>query len=264
MTATNAAEKLLLELGVSEPEDLDLDAIAWYAGVKVNYRRLDGCEARIIGRGDRAIVTVHEGLPERRKRFSLGHELGHWHHHRGKSFICRPEDIGSERKNTPVAEREADRYAADLLMPWFLFRPLARQAKTASFDLAKDLADRFRTSLTATSIRLVDANVFPMILVCHGKEGRRWFKRSKDVPERWFPQDELDADSYAFEVLFGTRGEHRPVKMGADAWFDRGEADRYELLEQTLRISGEEVLTMLMLTDGEMLDERETRGRTWR
>lgn len=263
MTTTTAAEGLLLELGISEPEDLDLDAIAWHVGVKVNYRKLDGCEARIIGNGDRAIVTVHDGLHERRKRFSLGHELGHWHHHRGRSFICRPEDIGSDRKDTPPAEREADRYAADLLLPWFLFRPLARQAKSPSFDLVKELAEAFKTSLTATSIRLVDSNAFPIMLLCHAREGRKWFKRAKDVPDRWFPRQDLDADSYAFDVLFGKQGDHKPVKMGADAWFDRSDADRYELLEQTVKVGTNEILTMLTFTDTAMLEERDSRSR-WR
>lgn len=256
MTVMTAAEELLLGLGVTEPDELDLDAIAWHVGVQVKYRPLDGCEARIIGRGDRGIVTVHQQLPERRQRFSVGHELGHWHYHRGKSFICRPEDIGSQRANTPIAEREADRYAADLLMPWYLFRPLARAAKLGSFELVKELGDQFNTSLTATSIRLVDANTFPIMLLCHGKTGRKWFRRSKDVPERWFPKSDLDADSYAFDVLFGTRGNHKPVKMGADAWFDRSEAGRFEILEQTVRISNEEVLTILILVDEEMLQER--------
>jgi hypothetical protein len=263
VTAPNAAEKLLIELGVSEPEDLDLDAIAWHAGVKVKYRCLDGCEARIVGHNDRAIVTVHDGLHERRRRFSVGHELGHWHYHRGRSFICRAEDIGSERQNTPPEEREADHYAADLLLPWFLLRPLVRQSKSPSFELTKQLGELFKTSLTATAIRLVDANTFPILLICHTKEGRKWFKRAKDVPERWFPKKELDSDSYAFDVLFGSRGDHKPVKMGADAWFDRYDAERYELLEQTVRISDAEVLTMLLLQEDEMLREQNVQAR-WR
>lgn len=261
MKAVTAAEGLLLELGVSEPTDLDLDAIAWHTGVQVKYRHLDGCEARIVGHGDRAIVTVRDGLPERRKRFSVGHELGHWHYHRGRTFVCRPEDIGSERQNAPPEEREADRYAADLLLPWFLFTPLVRRAKSPSFDLVKHFADLFKTSLTATAIRLVDSNSFPIILVCHNSEGRKWFRRAKDVPERWFPKKELDPDSYAFDMLFGRKGDHRPAKMGAEAWFDRYDADRYELLEHTVRISESEILTMILLQEEEMLCEKDVRAR---
>ena len=43
------AERLLQELGVTEPDEIDLEAIAYYVNARVRYRRLDGCEARIIG-----------------------------------------------------------------------------------------------------------------------------------------------------------------------------------------------------------------------
>lgn len=256
------AELLLQkELGISNPGEIDLDAIAWHVGVQVRYRDLDGCEARIIGRGDKGIISVQASQHPRRRRFSVAHELGHWHWHRGRSFICRADDIGSARENKPQAEREADAYAADLLMPWYLFLPKARAAKSPSFELVRGLADEFQTSLTATALRLVDVNIFPIILVCHGMHGRKWFRRSKDVPERWFPRAELDADSFAFDVLFGTAGEHRPTKMSADAWFDQWDAEKFDLREQTLRISEHEVLTLLHIVDGAMLEDAGSNSR---
>lgn len=42
------AERLLQELGITEPSEIDLDAIAFHAGARVRYRPLDGCEARIM------------------------------------------------------------------------------------------------------------------------------------------------------------------------------------------------------------------------
>jgi hypothetical protein len=54
------AERLLQELGVTEPGEIDLEAIAFHLGAHVRYRTLDGCEARIIGSNDTAIITVNE------------------------------------------------------------------------------------------------------------------------------------------------------------------------------------------------------------
>ncbi|WP_244561163.1 hypothetical protein [Bradyrhizobium canariense] len=42
------AERLLVGLGIAEPKDIDLDAIAWTQGAVVNYRPIDNCEATIF------------------------------------------------------------------------------------------------------------------------------------------------------------------------------------------------------------------------
>ena len=69
------AERLLQELGVTEPHEIDLEAIAYYVNAHVRYRRLDGCEARIIGKADEAIITVNLNSAYHRKRFSIAHDV---------------------------------------------------------------------------------------------------------------------------------------------------------------------------------------------
>ena len=49
MNAATPAERMLMDLGISEPKEIDLDAIAWTKGAVVNYRPMDGCEATIVG-----------------------------------------------------------------------------------------------------------------------------------------------------------------------------------------------------------------------
>jgi hypothetical protein len=83
------------------------------------------------------------------------------------------------------------------------------------------------------------------MLVCYAAHGRKWFKPAKDVPSRWFPRDDLDADSYAFDVLFGDKDRSCIVKIGADVWSNRSEARRYEIFEETLRLGVSEILTLL-------------------
>ena len=43
------AERMLMDLGITEPKEIDLDAIAWTRGAVVNYRPIDNCEATIVG-----------------------------------------------------------------------------------------------------------------------------------------------------------------------------------------------------------------------
>jgi hypothetical protein len=252
------AELLLRNLGVTGPKDIDLEAIAWTLGVRVKYRPLDGCEACIAGDAERAIITVNSRSPRRRRRYSIGHELGHWKHHRGQVLVCRAEEIGRGGKKDAPAERAADTYAADLLMPGYLFRPFARAHPKLNFKTVRALADAFDTSLTSTAIRLVEAGHAPALLVCHGPNGKKWFTAGPDVPARWWPQEMLDHESSSFGVLFGgLPDDAAPRKIGADAWFDRDEAARYDVEEQTIRTGDAEVITLILIQDEEMLEERD-------
>jgi hypothetical protein len=268
--AFTQAELVLHELGIEDPADIDLEAIAWHRGAQVKYRSLDGCEARIFGFGEKAVITVDDRYGPQRARYSVGHELGHWHHHRGKTFICRPDDIASrapvDQLGRPVVtgalnpERVADAYSADLLMPNYLFARLADQQQRLTLKGIEDLANAFGTSFTATAIKMIDAGPVPAILVCHGRERRKWFRRHRDVPDKWFPQETLDEDSYAPDVLAGKTERSHYAKIGADAWFDRDDASRYEIIEQSIRV-GENVLTLLVIEDGEMLDDTKAGSR---
>ena len=153
-------------------------------------------------------------------------------------------------------ERVADRFAADLMMPHYLFKPAAQLKKRLTFNAVIELADMFSASISATAIRLIEADIFPALAICHGPHGRKWFARAPMVPRRWFPQQILDSESYAFDVQFGNREcTPSPTKIGADAWFDRRESERYELLEQTICTGADETISLLTITDERMLDE---------
>lgn len=249
----SVAERLLCDLGVTEPDEIDLEAIAYHVNARVRYRPLDGCEARIVGVDESAIITVNSNSSYRRKRFSIAHELGHWHHHRGKCLACRAEEFRLWDPLSP--ERVADAYAADLLMPFYLFRPLARRYGKLNWKAVAELAEAFRASKLATAIRLVECGYTPGLLVCHGRNGRKWFARSPNVPSKWFPREDLDAESFAFGILFGDASDDTvPRKIGADAWFDRWDAQKFEVSEQTVRMSADETLTLVAIVDQKMLE----------
>src|SRR5438105_3343250 len=126
LTRDTPAELILKRLGISQPKEINLEAIAWDMGARVRYRPLDGCEARIVGSADQAIITVNSRSNPRRQRFSIGHELGHWHHDRGRVMLCHADDIGRAAVGLLNPERIADRFASSLLMPAYIFAPIAR------------------------------------------------------------------------------------------------------------------------------------------
>jgi len=243
-------EKILQHLAVERPEQIDIEAIAWQLGAKVKYRTLHSCEARIVGQGGRAIISVDDRVPPKRQRFSVAHELGHWHHHRGRCLICHSEDIGNNRRQATDPERVADAYASDMLIPRYLLEPLLREVRKPTLKSIRELAVKFNTSVTATIIKIIETDQFPLMLVCHNAEGRRWFFSAPSIPPRWFPRKELDADSFAFQVLFGNGPEDAfPRRIGADAWFDHHSAAEFEITEQSFKLPTGDVVTILNLPE---------------
>lgn len=254
MTPDTPAETVLKRLGITEPGEIDLEAVAWHMGARVRYRALDRCEARIIGAGDRAVISVNARSSRRRKRFSIGHELGHWHHDRGRVLFCAADDIGRAAPDNLGPERIADRFASRLLMPEYLLRPIAGAHNRITFEAVRAIGGVFDTSGTATAIRIVEGQYFTGCLICHGPQGRKWFTRSPDVSKRWFPRQDLAHDSFAFSVLFaGAPDDKFPRRIGAEAWFDRWEAERYEVHEQTIRVGDDEILSLVRIDDQAML-----------
>lgn len=259
MRRMTPAEVLLQSLGVTEPGEIDLEAIAWTLGVKVKYCPLEGCEARILGVGNSAIVTVNNQCSFGRQRFSLAHELGHWHFHRGQVMVCRSDEIGDFSKKASPAEKHADTYAANLLMPRYLFLPAMRSFRKIDFEAIRKLGDSFGVSTTAAAIRCIESGDIPAILISHNHQGRSWFSRSPLIPDRWFPRKDLQAESSAMDVLFDEKKSMTTSRLKyvpAEAWFDRYEAQRYEVLEQSFRVGPSEILTLLVLEDDEMLNDK--------
>jgi Zn-dependent peptidase ImmA (M78 family) len=242
------AEQLLVELGISDPRQIDLDAIAWHLGAVVRYRHMDSADATIVGSDRCAVIAVNSSRIETRQRFSLAHEIGHWQQHRGRILFCTPKDIGNPARAANDPERQADRFASDLILPPYMVRPRLEKLRRIDLAAAHSVAKEFGTSMTATLVKVVDQNLFPVVVVCHGRNGRRWFRRSAMVPEIWFPRIELDLQSYAFAMLYRpTPEQSAPSKIQAGAWFEFRDAYRHEIREQSFPLPNAEVLTILTL-----------------
>lgn len=244
----NNAESLLKDLGVTDPAEIDIEAIAYYCGAKVRYRELTGCEASIVGSDQHAIITVNSRSRFERQRFSIGHELGHWMLDRGRENIgkwCQQKDIGAQWSFHSDPEARANAFAADLLMPGYLF---VRQAlnRPMTFETVIPISSYFRTSLTATAIRLVKFGSYPAMLVCHNKKRREWFVPGPDVPVDFYPHQMLDSASEAFDLINGAKGDMcAPTETPADIWINKKNAEDYDLIEQSVKIADALVLTIL-------------------
>jgi len=118
------AERLLWSYGIVEPAQIDLDALAFDQGALVRYRKLDGCEARLLAHGFGAIISINIQSRGGRQRFSLAHELAHWMCDRNRSsFMCAKDDIGPQNSEAKSIEANANAYASQLILPDYLVLP---------------------------------------------------------------------------------------------------------------------------------------------
>lgn len=248
------AEELLTELGITDPDDIELEAIAHCVGVEIEYRRLANCEAQIVGYRDRAIVYVSSDTRPPRKRFSTGHELGHWHHHRGRSFVCRSSDIGQPiDEKSKDAERQADAYSGDLILPPFMVAPRLERMGEISLDGIAALASDFNASVTASAIRTIRMTRQPLILVAHDLLGRNW-QWPSITAGRMRVRDDVDSRSSAFVSMVGGNKAASPRKEPANYWFDRRHVEQFEVRVQSFRTNEGEVLTLIRVLDSKMTE----------
>jgi len=263
MTPGQRAEARIAELGIRDPQDLDVEAIAADAGLTVRYEPLNGCEATLVGVGQRAIATIRPSSVRGRERFSVGHELAHWEMHRGRSFRCRVDEPVLNLESNVQLEREADEFSSHLLMPRPLFNPRVLAQRWPTIAHLQEIAETFQTSQAATLIRLAKVDTLPVIVASYSIEGRLWYCAARHVPRRWRLKSVLDRDSFAHELL--TRGTPtlEPRKQSADAWFDDDGADEYELLEQCVPGMPGKVLVTLYLVEPEMFEEGYDADARW-
>jgi len=242
------AEELLWGYGVSTPEHIDLDAIAFAQGATVRYHPLDGCAARLIGSDKRAVITINKRDSSLRQRFSLAHELAHWIQDRGTgSFLCAKEDIGAHNAEAKGVEESANSYASQLVLPNYLFDPIARNSKL-TLTRAAEIGDLFRTSLTATAIKLVKRTDLVAFVICHTKYRREWFIRARRFPEELWVLDELHADTVGFTMLYGTEaGISKVVEEPAARWVSGPQVYATSARTQSVTLPEGRVLTIVTL-----------------
>lgn len=246
-----SAAQLIEELGISEPNEINIEAIAQYCNATIVYEQLKGCEARILGTDTRAIITVNLISSRPRQRFSAGHELGHWMRDRGKAaFVCT-QSVFDSQWQAANPEARANEFAAELLMPDSIFGPRAH-SREMTFATAEDLASQFGTSLTATAIRLVTVGSYPAIVVCSQAGRRKWFVRGPDVPESIWPREEPTAYTVAADILSGKKSRS-PNGIRGDAWLSYRGTSEHHIIEDSIAIAPATILTLLWWKDERQL-----------
>jgi Zn-dependent peptidase ImmA (M78 family) len=93
------------------------------------------------------------------RRYTIAHEIGHWCFHcdaarSGTLSLFEDGRIWCRAGDTHPAERQAEMFAARLLMPEFEVRPRVPAAPWSGWRVVRALADTFLVSQQAMMIRL--------------------------------------------------------------------------------------------------------------
>jgi hypothetical protein len=126
---------------------------------------------------------------------------------------------------------------------------LLRSGKAITLQAARELAHKFDTSLAATAIRLVQHGSFPAMVVYLSEGRRRWFVAGPDVPSVLSPREIPSKRTLAWELMQVGSNEPGPTTVQADGWLTHPEAEKYELLEDSVRFRDGSILSLLWWKD---------------
>jgi Zn-dependent peptidase ImmA (M78 family) len=207
-------------------------------------------------------ILLRKGAPLRRRRFSIGHELGHFlipsHRPRAdQNFECSMADLhrmdARDRDLRRRREAEANRFAARLLMPPERLKARLRKGPVTVDDLVA-MARDFGVSKEAMGRSWIDTHPEPIaVIVVHKGRVLRQY-RGEDFP--WLqttngvslPFGSLAA-TYAAEP--GTASEVEEID--ADVWL--GERDAERVLALTEQVLAQRDGYAMMLLQAELDDE---------
>ena len=223
------ADALLYELGMDEPEEIDVELVAAEFNAFVVYEEQLGCAACLVGYGDRAIISVEKKTSPERQRFSIGHELAHWLFDREKQVFHCKEATLLEQWIAQNVETRANRFASDLILPRRLFEPRA-QNLDPTFESVEKQRQKFNASLTATAIKFVECSSYSCMLCCYVEGRYKWCVRSGFFPEKLWPREWLSAGTLASKA-HQKKNPATPVSI--NEWFDHPRLSSGKIVEDS-------------------------------
>jgi IrrE N-terminal-like domain len=127
-----------------------------------------------------AIIYNESGVSLGRKRFTISHEFGHYLLHRTTlpNGIECDEQVITRREGKGI-EKEADEFAATLLMPLDDFRARIGVEDKPSMDDLGGAADRYGVSLTAAALRWLEYTNRRAVFVVSRDGGAKWARSSQ-------------------------------------------------------------------------------------
>lgn len=163
-----SVEELLREKSVRRPP-VPIEKLAGAVGLRISYAPADDeVSGALIRTAKETVIGVNSRHHANRRRFTIAHELGHFRLHRGVAVHVDEDfrvNLRDEKSSEGVdwEEVEANRFAAELLMPTsFLLRDV-ETFKNIDSRAIRLLAARYQVSAHAMEIRLANLGLAPRV-----------------------------------------------------------------------------------------------------
>ncbi len=129
-------------------------------------------------------------------------------------------------------------------MPETLFKRKCDRNRPSLKDVG-ELAEEFRTSLTATALRFVQFAPEPCAVVHSIDSKVDWLDWSANFSIGIKKGTRLTTNTYAGDLFAGKAVDVRLQQVNGDAWSDSAWAGNVDLFEHSKRIAANTVLTLL-------------------
>jgi hypothetical protein len=200
---------------------------------EVDADRFEGALLRVSGIPRGTVVLNKNVREDGRKLFTLAHEIGHYllPNQQDRAGPCSRSDISQWSSTLPLAELEANRFAAEILMPDARIAEFLRSEPR--FDFILQIADQCRTTLTAAMYRYVELSSFRIAMVWSTKGRSIWYKASEEFG-RAIELGPLGTETYAHDCFLNEEIPDRFEPVPAKAWlYDSNLRDDAKILEQS-------------------------------
>jgi hypothetical protein len=216
------AKALLAELKISgAPDALKIAAQLQLDVTEMDVKGFDGALVRAKGTPFGAIIVRDSIRESGRKHFTVAHEIGHFvvPGHENADLVCTATDMGSWSDSAKEFEREANEFAAELLMPEAIVRHIVGKSEP-SLQLIKRIAASCHSSLSAAGWRFCHLTSHRCAIVWSSKEAALWSKRSEEFRFGVSLTGPTRTGTFAFDCLQGRNTPDRPEPVAADLWLD--------------------------------------------
>lgn len=231
------AKALVDRLGIDGRPNLGI--VCSRLGLRVREVSSDAFDGVLI-RGkiaNKGIIGVRESIREcSRKRFTIAHEIGHFvmPGHKHLPNACASMIIDSYGRRVPPAEREANQFAAELLLPSKVVGDTFRSHEP-SLDSVSNVAQQFLTSFSATARRMVDLRDDGCAVIWQEKGRIIWIHRNRDSFPYFLADDTLPIkDPNCNRVPSSRSIAHTLRKVDAVHWLSERDAENVtDLFEES-------------------------------
>lgn len=130
---------------------LNIQGVAEYLGLEIVEEPMDDDMSGFLEvRSGRWVIGINAFHHANRKRFTIAHEIAHFLLHSDEQAIFRDRTFARRADDPSQMEREADQFAAELLMP----ESIVRQKIAEGVTSLSALAAKFRVSALAMKYRV--------------------------------------------------------------------------------------------------------------